>query len=122
MVRTHGSLMHDEELNSAAWVAARGAAVGAAKWGLFSAVAAGVGLLYSPMYRGLTIQFKVFLQMSGMTLGSMIEADHRLRAHELIIRNHKKLARDLEVWKRYEAEIERSAEEAASTKTRDAEK
>lgn len=63
-----------------------------------------------------------FLQMSGMTLGSMIEADHRLRAHELIIRNHKKLARDLEVWKRYEAEIERSAEEAASTKTRDAEK
>lgn len=31
MVRTHGSLMHDEELNSAAWVAARGAAVGAAK-------------------------------------------------------------------------------------------
>ena len=36
----------------------------------------------SPIYRGLTIQFKVFLQMSGMTMGGMIEADRRLRAYE----------------------------------------
>ncbi|RMY81418.1 hypothetical protein D0862_12358 [Hortaea werneckii] len=114
MVRTHGSLAHDEELNGAAWVATRGAAVGAAKWGLFSAAAAGVAWLYSPIYRGLTIQFKVFLQMSGMTLGSMIEADQRLRRHELLIRNQKKLHRDAEVWRRYEAEIEKSAEQRAA--------
>ncbi|PIA91685.1 hypothetical protein CB0940_09373 [Cercospora beticola] len=31
MVRTHGSLTRDEEINEASWVAARGAAAGAAK-------------------------------------------------------------------------------------------
>lgn len=31
MVRKHGSLTHDEEINEAAWEAARGAVVGAAK-------------------------------------------------------------------------------------------
>jgi len=31
MVRKHGSLTHDEEINDAAWEAARGAVVGAAK-------------------------------------------------------------------------------------------
>lgn len=51
--------------------------------------------------------------MSGMTLGSMVEADHRLRAHELIVRNQKKLHRDAEVWRKYEAEIDKAAETAA---------
>lgn len=45
-----------------------------------------------------------FLQMSGMTLGSMIEADQRLRAHEMHMRHQKKLQRDAEVWRRYEAD------------------
>jgi len=31
MVRKHGSLVHDEEINEAGWIAARGAGVGAAK-------------------------------------------------------------------------------------------
>jgi len=90
MVRKHGSLTHDEEINDAAWEAARGAVVGAAKvssssvfalpwsyvsrnlyadlmfssgeqWGLFSAVAAGAGYAFSPLYRGLTFQFKVYV-------------------------------------------------------------
>ncbi|GAB7360263.1 hypothetical protein MBLNU230_g8023t1 [Neophaeotheca triangularis] len=104
MVRTHGSLSKDEEINDAAWVAARGATVGACKWGIFSAAAAGLGLAFSPVYRGLTFQFKVFLQMSGMTLGSMVEADKRLRSHEIHVRHQKKLARDAEVWRRYEAD------------------
>ncbi|WPG97461.1 Hypothetical protein R9X50_00023700 [Acrodontium crateriforme] len=102
MPRKHASLAKDEELDEAAWVAARGAVVGAAKWGAFSAVAAGVAFMYSPIYRGLTFQFKVFIQMSGMTLGSMIEADRRLRSHELAVRRHKALARDAEIWKRYQ--------------------
>ncbi|RMY52990.1 hypothetical protein D0863_14087 [Hortaea werneckii] len=55
-----------------------------------------------------------FLQMSGMTLGSMIEADQRLRRHELLIRQQKKLHRDAEVWRRYEAEIGKSAEQRAA--------
>ncbi|EMC96894.1 hypothetical protein BAUCODRAFT_23319 [Baudoinia panamericana UAMH 10762] len=102
MVRKHGSLVHDEELNTAAWVAARGAGVGAAKWGILSAAAAGLGFAFSPIYRSLTFQFKVFLQMSGMTIGSMIEADKRLRAHERLVRREKTIARDAEVWRRYE--------------------
>jgi len=44
--------------------------------------------------------------MSGMTLGSMIEADRRLRAHEVTVRRQNKVARDAEVWRRYEAEFE----------------
>lgn len=44
--------------------------------------------------------------MSGMVIGSMIEADNRLRAHEIQVRKAKKLARDAEVWRRYEMEFE----------------
>ena len=41
--------------------------------------------------------------MSGMTIGSMIEADRRLRVYEATVRRNKKLARDAAVWERYEA-------------------
>ena len=40
--------------------------------------------------------------MSGMTIGSMIEADRRLRQHEIRVRTQKKIQRDAEVWRRYE--------------------
>lgn len=40
--------------------------------------------------------------MSGMTIGSMIEADRRLREYEATVRRNKKLARDAAVWDRYE--------------------
>lgn len=42
--------------------------------------------------------------MSGMTLGSIIEADKRLIAHGKLMRLRKKQIRDAEVWKRYEEE------------------
>ncbi|KAK3619523.1 hypothetical protein LTR56_023958 [Elasticomyces elasticus] len=105
MVRKHASLERDEELNAASWAAARGAVVGAAKWGIFSAVAGGLGYAFSPLYRSFTIPFKAFLQMSGMTAGSMIEADRRLRAHEVIVRRQRVVARDAEVWKQYELDF-----------------
>ena len=80
--RTHGSLTKDEEVNAAAWAAGRGAVVGASKvsrrkpilyhqqtdrltthpitqWAIFSAVAGLVAYQFSPLYRGLTFQFKV---------------------------------------------------------------
>jgi hypothetical protein len=47
-----------------------------------------------------------FLQMSGMTFGSIVEADRRLRIHGAWQRQHKKNLRDAEVWKRYEQEYE----------------
>ncbi|KAI5365488.1 Putative respiratory complex factor Rcf3 [Septoria linicola] len=112
MVQKHGSLTKDEEINEASWVAARGAAAGAAKWGLFSLVAAGAGYAFSPLYRGLTFQFKVFLQMSGMTAGAIIDADRRLIAHEQLMRNRKKVARDAEVWRRYEEDYQQLLDEA----------
>lgn len=43
--------------------------------------------------------------MSGMVVGSMIEADNRLRAHEWSVRQQRKSLRDAEVWRRYEEEF-----------------
>ncbi|KAF2238703.1 hypothetical protein EV356DRAFT_269121 [Viridothelium virens] len=151
-MREHGNL-DTTEANAAAWQAARGAVTGAARWGLFCGLAGILGYTFSPLYRGLTIQFKVyvfflapcsecnhqpqdstveishygplgkkenkkkknleanrspfsFLQMSGMTVGSMIEADKRLRAYEVEVRRQKKLARDAQMWRRYEQDYE----------------
>ncbi|KXT17571.1 hypothetical protein AC579_6164 [Pseudocercospora musae] len=112
MVRKHGSLTKDEEINEASWVAARGAAVGAAKWGVFSILAGAAGHAFSPVYRGLTVQFKVFLQVSGMTAGAIIEADRRLIAHEVVMRNRKKIARDAAVWRAYEEDYQQLLDEA----------
>lgn len=46
----------------------------------------------SPIYKGLTIQFKVFLLMSGMVVGGAIEGDRRMRAFEVNMRKEKRLA------------------------------
>lgn len=46
--------------------------------------------------------------MSGMTVGSMIEADRRLREYEFTVRRNKKLARDAAVWERYEGLYEQN--------------
>ncbi|KAF2715211.1 hypothetical protein K504DRAFT_396343 [Pleomassaria siparia CBS 279.74] len=106
MVRRHGDLRNDAETNEAAWEAVRGAVWGSTKWGAFAAVAAGTAYAFSPLYRGLTIQFKVYLQMSGMILGGMLGADQRIIAYEHRIRHQKRIARDMEVWRRYEEEYE----------------
>ena len=44
--------------------------------------------------------------MSGMILGSMIEADKRMVAYEHHIRHQRCLRRDMEVWRRYEEDFE----------------
>ncbi|KAI5820049.1 hypothetical protein BZA77DRAFT_126003 [Pyronema omphalodes] len=76
--------------DAAAWEAVRGAGVGLVKWGIVSAIAA-VGLNFaSPIFRNLTIQFKVYLWMCPSTLGSMMEADWRLRRYEAAIRRELK--------------------------------
>lgn len=43
--------------------------------------------------------------MSGMAGGSMIEADKRLRQHEVQMRRYKRTVRDAEVWRRYEQDF-----------------
>jgi hypothetical protein len=44
--------------------------------------------------------------MSGMILGGMIGADKRMIAFEHRIRHQKRIARDVEVWRRYEQDYE----------------
>ncbi|TID16070.1 hypothetical protein E6O75_ATG09128 [Venturia nashicola] len=99
-------LQNDAELNDASWEAGKGAMVGAATWGLYAAVLGTGAYFYSPIYRNLTVQFKVFIQMSAMTLGGMVEADRRLRYHEAFMRHNNRLKRDAAVWRAYEADFE----------------
>ncbi|KFX94507.1 hypothetical protein O988_06267 [Pseudogymnoascus sp. VKM F-3808] len=105
-MKTHGSL-RDEEATGAAWEAGRGAVVGATKWAAGAAVLAAAGYKISPIYRGLTFQFKVFIQMSAMIMGGMLEADSRLREHEARIRVQKKLGIGLDKasWEKYEQDV-----------------
>jgi hypothetical protein len=42
--------------------------------------------------------------MSGMILGGMIEADHRLRDYEAQMRVRRRYMRDQAVWQRFEQE------------------
>jgi hypothetical protein len=51
--------MKQVEANEAAREAVRGGLVGAAKWGVAVALLGGIGSFVSPLYRGLTIQFKL---------------------------------------------------------------
>lgn len=50
-----------EEAIDASWEASRGAVAGAIKWGIGSALLGAIGYAISPIYRGLTIQFKVYV-------------------------------------------------------------
>lgn len=52
--------MKSEEATDAAWEATKGALIGAAKWGAGAAVLGAAGYFYSPLYRGTTVQFKVY--------------------------------------------------------------
>lgn len=57
-MRSHDA-MRDEEAIDAAWEASKGATYGALKWGALTGVLGGIGYYASPVYRSLTIQFKV---------------------------------------------------------------
>ena len=140
---------HDEATD-ASWEATRGAVAGALKWGVASALLGGLGWVASPVYRGLTIQFKVFvsplflffslslyglsglllvvvlglnwtglmgllfcryLQMSGMVLGSMLEADSRLRQYEARMRVQRRLQKEQAYWASVEREFGKDDDE-----------
>lgn len=57
-MKTHDP-MKTEEAQDASWEAGKGALIGAAKWGAVAAVLGGIGHVWSPIYRGTTVQFKV---------------------------------------------------------------
>lgn len=114
--------LKEAEADQASWEAAQGGVVGALKWGLGAAVLGAVGYKVSPIYRGTTIQFKVYvipnqlpyvlnsnpsryLQMSGMVLGGMIEADWRLRQFEQQVRMQRRVQRERDRWDQIEEEF-----------------
>ncbi|TRX88039.1 hypothetical protein FHL15_011094 [Xylaria flabelliformis] len=92
------SVLDNEEAKQAQMEAVRGAGTGALKWGAAAAVLGGFGYTMSPIYRGLTIQFKVYIQMSSMILGGMIEADARMRRYEQRVRMNRMMARNQAMW------------------------
>jgi hypothetical protein len=57
-MKTHDP-MKTEEADDAAWEAGKGALAGAAKWGAGAAILGAIGYVWSPVYRGTTVQFKV---------------------------------------------------------------
>ncbi|KAK4448174.1 hypothetical protein QBC34DRAFT_114495 [Podospora aff. communis PSN243] len=109
-MRSHDVNKH-AEATEASWEAARGATYGAAKWGVATAVLGGFGYALSPIYRGLTLQFKVYIQMSGMVLGSMIEADSRLREYEASMRMRRRLMREQAMWQSLEEKYGKDEDE-----------
>ena len=86
--------------------------------------------MYSPVYRGLTVQFRMyaaspipwhgvlfkrlrlslnrFLAMSAMVLGGFIEGDKRMVAYEKMMRHNNRIRRDAAIWRAYEEEYEAS--------------
>lgn len=65
----------------------------------------------SPVYRGLTIQFKIFLQLAAITLGGCICASRRVSDfNETIRRQQRSLERSQQIWsqeREMRAEMER---------------
>lgn len=55
----HTGAMKEQEATEAAWAATWGGIWGGAKWGAATALLSGIGWYASPVYRGLTLQFKV---------------------------------------------------------------
>ncbi|RFU26888.1 hypothetical protein B7463_g9446, partial [Scytalidium lignicola] len=103
-MKAHGALRTDEA-SEAASEGGKGALMGAARWAVYGAIVSGAGYAISPVYRGLTIQFKVFIQMSFMVLGGSLEADRRIRTYEARLRMAKRIKQDKAAWERYEQEF-----------------
>ncbi|RPB25302.1 hypothetical protein L211DRAFT_112762 [Terfezia boudieri ATCC MYA-4762] len=72
----------DEAAKTAMW----GGLIGCLKWSIYSALGGLVAYRFSPVFRNLTPQFKVYLFMCPVTIGGMVEADRRLRQYEARIR------------------------------------
>ncbi|PHH73219.1 hypothetical protein CDD80_3951 [Ophiocordyceps camponoti-rufipedis] len=99
-MRSHDA-KQSEEADEAAWEAAKGAAIGAAKWAAGAAFLGAMAYVWSPVYRATTIQFKVYLHMSGAVFGGMVEADSRLRLYENQVRAQRRWLREQSRWDRY---------------------
>jgi hypothetical protein len=94
-------------------VAASGFASGVLRFGVLSFATHFLLNRYTPLYRGLTVQFKVFIQISAMTLGGCIFAEKAVgEFNENVRRNRRSLARSQRVWEE-EREFREMAERRA---------
>ena len=94
-------------------IAAQGFANGALRFGIISFATHFVLNRYTPVYRGLTIQFKVFIQLSAMTLGGCIFAERAVGGfNEEVRKRRRSLARSQRVWEE-EEEIRQMVETRA---------
>ncbi|SPN97650.1 uncharacterized protein DNG_01163 [Cephalotrichum gorgonifer] len=101
----HTDPLKNDEASEASWEAAKGLVSGGLKWGAVAAVLGGISHKMYPLYRGLTVQFKVYIQASAMIMGGMIEADSRLRIYENRMRLQRRMLQDQAKWERYEREF-----------------
>ena len=73
---------------------------------------------FHPVYRGLTVQFKIFVQLSAMTLGGCIFAEKRVSEfNDAVRRRNRALDRSQRVWteeQEMRAYVERKEFEAAA--------
>ena len=73
---------------------------------------------FNPIYRGLTLQFKIFIQMSAMMLGGCIFAEKRVSEfNDAVRRRNRALERSTRVWNEEQemrAAMERREMEAAA--------
>ena len=94
-------------------VAASGFAQGALRFGIISFTTHFVLNRYTPLYRGLTVQFKVFIQISAMLLGGCIFAERAVGAfNDDVRRRRRSLARSQRAWEE-ESEFRESVERKA---------
>jgi hypothetical protein len=95
-------------------IAAAGFASGALRFGTISFISHFVLNRYTPIYRGLTIQFKVFLQISAMTFGGVIFAEKAVgEFNESVRRRRRGLERSRRAWeeeREWREMVERKAE------------
>jgi len=47
-----------------------------------------------------------YIQMSGMIVGGYLEAERRMWAYQYHMRHQRRIARDTEVWRRFEEDYE----------------
>jgi len=62
--------------------------------------------LFHPIQSTTPLTQPRYIQMSGMILGGYLEADKRMINYQHAVRHHKRVARDMEIWRRYEDSYE----------------
>ncbi|KAL2413668.1 hypothetical protein ABEF95_011904 [Exophiala dermatitidis] len=101
-------------------LAANGFASGALRFGTISLITHFLLNRTNPIYRGLTVQFKVYIQISAMLLGGCIFAEKRVTEYnDSVRRRNRALERSRRAWSE-EMEIREMAEQKERTRTQEA--